>query len=235
MTHVWNPPPGWPPPPSPDWTPPPGWEPDSSWPHAPMGWDFWRDEPVDLPVTGPALVAAPSVKVRAHRPPVPPALGGCLSFIVLVGIIAAAFAIFGHHGSTPASTAAPLASPSLQSRVASWRDNGGLTQITDLQSDFAAITTASGAQNFPQLHVACQSLLDHVVSAQAYDPVPDQETQIHWAASLAQYAHGATDCLSAIDRVDGDLLTKSGVEISSAADELSKGAARLRAIVQGNL
>ncbi|HEX4834465.1 MAG TPA: PrsW family glutamic-type intramembrane protease [Trebonia sp.] len=37
---AFNPPPGWPVPPS-GWQPPDGWQPDPSWPPAPDGWDFW--------------------------------------------------------------------------------------------------------------------------------------------------------------------------------------------------
>lgn len=35
-----NPPPGWPAPPS-GWQPPAGWTPDPSWPHPPEGWELW--------------------------------------------------------------------------------------------------------------------------------------------------------------------------------------------------
>ncbi|MFC1740062.1 DUF4041 domain-containing protein [Pseudomonadota bacterium] len=37
---IFNPPPGWPKPPS-DWVPPAGWTPDPSWPNAPEGWQLW--------------------------------------------------------------------------------------------------------------------------------------------------------------------------------------------------
>jgi excalibur calcium-binding domain-containing protein len=42
--HLFNTPPGWPPPPTPEWRPPPGWRPDPSWPPAPSGWKFWVNE-----------------------------------------------------------------------------------------------------------------------------------------------------------------------------------------------
>ncbi len=42
--HLFNTPPGWPPPPTPEWRPPPGWRPDPSWPPAPAGWRFWVNE-----------------------------------------------------------------------------------------------------------------------------------------------------------------------------------------------
>lgn len=37
-----NPPPGWPKPPS-DWQPPAGWSPDPNWPKMPEGWELWID------------------------------------------------------------------------------------------------------------------------------------------------------------------------------------------------
>lgn len=40
---VFNPPPGWPKPPS-GWTPPKGWTPDPSWPEPPPGWQLWIAE-----------------------------------------------------------------------------------------------------------------------------------------------------------------------------------------------
>jgi F0F1-type ATP synthase assembly protein I len=41
VTYVFNPPPGWPAPPS-GWKPAPGWKPDPSWPAAPDDWTFWH-------------------------------------------------------------------------------------------------------------------------------------------------------------------------------------------------
>lgn len=37
---LFNPPPGWPKPPT-GWTPPKGWQPDPNWPAAPPGWELW--------------------------------------------------------------------------------------------------------------------------------------------------------------------------------------------------
>lgn len=52
MSAHFNPPPGWPSPPSPEWQPAPKWQPEPSWPPAPEGWSFWVDDegaPVDPP------------------------------------------------------------------------------------------------------------------------------------------------------------------------------------------
>jgi len=43
VTVKFNPPPGWPQPPS-EWRPPAGWTPDPSWPEAPAGWQLWLDD-----------------------------------------------------------------------------------------------------------------------------------------------------------------------------------------------
>ena len=48
-----NPPPGWPTPPS-GWSPPPGWRPNSEWPAPPPGWQLWITEDPQTPVE-PAL------------------------------------------------------------------------------------------------------------------------------------------------------------------------------------
>ena len=44
MAKRFNPPPGWPQPPT-GWTPPPGWKAPSHLPSAPAGWQFWVDDP----------------------------------------------------------------------------------------------------------------------------------------------------------------------------------------------
>jgi len=53
---LYNPPPGWPAPPT-GWTPTPGWQPDPSWPPAPPGWQFWTPAapPVPWPYVGAKL------------------------------------------------------------------------------------------------------------------------------------------------------------------------------------
>src|SRR5215213_3137325 len=44
MAARFNPPPGWPSPPTSGWRPAPGWAPDPSWPPAPAGWQFYVDD-----------------------------------------------------------------------------------------------------------------------------------------------------------------------------------------------
>lgn len=57
-----NPPPGWPPPPSPDWRPPAGWLSSARWP-IPDGWPLWVDEEGNA-IAGPE----PTGATKAGRP-----------------------------------------------------------------------------------------------------------------------------------------------------------------------
>lgn len=56
---IFNPPPGWPKPPS-SWQPPKGWEPDPSWPPAPPGWKLWIEDGVEEPVLSSSESRVPS-------------------------------------------------------------------------------------------------------------------------------------------------------------------------------
>jgi hypothetical protein len=44
MGYRFNPPPNWPPPPTPEWVPPDGWRADRTWGPAPEGWAFWVED-----------------------------------------------------------------------------------------------------------------------------------------------------------------------------------------------
>jgi Domain of unknown function (DUF4041)/Meiotically up-regulated gene 113 len=63
---VFNPPPGWPKPPS-DWQPPPGWSPDPRWPPAPEGWELWLPDTDTAP--GAVAAARPSPPASPQLPP----------------------------------------------------------------------------------------------------------------------------------------------------------------------
>lgn len=55
---IFNPPPGWPKPPT-GWKPPVGWTPDPSWPSPPEGWQLWVSS--DESVAGPPTPSQPKV------------------------------------------------------------------------------------------------------------------------------------------------------------------------------
>lgn len=72
MVWRFEPPPGWPPPPT-GFVPPKDWRPDPSWPAAPNDWTFWiwdATEPVSLPP--PPSSETPSTATVQDRVPGPP-------------------------------------------------------------------------------------------------------------------------------------------------------------------
>lgn len=62
-----NPPPGWPSPPS-GWVPPAGWQPDPSWPPPPVGWQVWLPDPDDAEGGATDSVAAVGASATATEP-----------------------------------------------------------------------------------------------------------------------------------------------------------------------
>ena len=57
---IFNPPPGWPKPPT-GWRPPASWTPDPSWPPAPSGWALWIDPNEGREAEAPAAAAPTTV------------------------------------------------------------------------------------------------------------------------------------------------------------------------------
>lgn len=93
MSMRFNPPPGWPVPPS-DWTPPPDWSPDPSWPPPPPGWQLWV--PVGEPAPGqpaPAAGPGPTGSRRALY-----IAGAAAALVVVVGVVVAIVALTGSDG-----------------------------------------------------------------------------------------------------------------------------------------
>jgi hypothetical protein len=66
MSARFNPPPGWPPPPTADWLPPPGWQPNPSWP-IPPGWQLVIEEEAATPAAPEAETVAD--EEQAEGPP----------------------------------------------------------------------------------------------------------------------------------------------------------------------
>ena len=60
-----NPPPGWPAPPS-GWMPPPGWVPDASWPTPPPGWELFVQDSEDAVVSDTSALHPPSIATEAQ-------------------------------------------------------------------------------------------------------------------------------------------------------------------------
>jgi hypothetical protein len=72
MVWRFEPPPGWPPPPS-GFVPPKGWRPDPSWPAAPKDWTFWIWDATDTVLPPPRPPSqTPSTATVQDRVPGPP-------------------------------------------------------------------------------------------------------------------------------------------------------------------
>jgi len=72
MVWRFEPPPGWPPPPS-GFVPPKGWRPDPSWPAAPKDWTFWIWDATDTVPPPPRPPSqTPSTATVQDRVPGPP-------------------------------------------------------------------------------------------------------------------------------------------------------------------
>ena len=71
---IFNPPPGWPTPPT-GWVPPKGWKPDPAWPAPPPGWQLWiadgkpATQAAPSRVLHPSDATQPSLREFAANPP----------------------------------------------------------------------------------------------------------------------------------------------------------------------
>lgn len=90
MNKHFNPPPGWPAPPSAQWQPPPKWQPAVAWPAPPSKWAFWVDD--DGQPTVPPPNSYPVLPRRRRR-----MLAGCGCLTVI------ALLLFGSCGAILAS------------------------------------------------------------------------------------------------------------------------------------
>ena len=77
---AFNPPPGWPKPPT-DWVPPAGWKPDPSWPEPPAGWQLWVQ--TDITPSAPPAEAVTEASFDPSLPTTaaPPSDPGRLAFL----------------------------------------------------------------------------------------------------------------------------------------------------------
>ncbi|MFT4295346.1 MAG: hypothetical protein QM582_08030 [Micropruina sp.] len=89
-----NPPPGWPAPPS-GWQPSADWRPDPSWPPAPPGWAFWVDD-VALPEPRVVLRKVANLLVEDARLDLDPSLAAAQAPVSRVEPVIEAFR--GYYG-----------------------------------------------------------------------------------------------------------------------------------------
>lgn len=132
-------------------------------------------------------------------------------------------------GPDPVATGTPP-DPQLAQAVAMWVSHGGSASLKALSGDFAALEKAAGAQNMSGIATSCQHLGVDVKAAQAYAPIPDPQAQTAWAAALAQYAAGASDCATGASTLNASLLTKASTEITNGSNDLDTVTARLSQI-----
>ncbi len=173
-----------------------------------------------------------------------------IGLIVFLAIAATAFAVLGQSGKkagqpvaipTPASrltTQPPAAAPTVNpatTAMMDWRDQGGMDLLQAISRDMDADAQAASGLNVPGVYAACTAIRKDVEAAQAYKPMPDAEAQQYWAAALAAYARGATNCIAAtrgktIRSLNADLLRQSTDDFTEASANLPKITARIDAL-----
>jgi hypothetical protein len=133
----------------------------------------------------------------------------------------------------PEPPAAPATQPptsTLVVEVAAWVSKGGDQQLTTLGTDFGALEKAANATDMTAMGAGCVQLRKDVASAQAYAPIRDASAQRNWAAALAAYGRGATDCVNGAGSANVDLITQAANEIMAGSNSLDKVTARLNEI-----
>lgn len=167
-------------------------------------------EPIRRRSAGPALVAALAAFVVVT--------GG----IVAVGTLA--------RDASPVAGRSDASTGSVSTRIADWRDGGGLARMQAVRDDLAWIGDAGARTDSADMNTACRALQRDVESAQAYGPVPEASVQSSWAAALAHGARAAAYCVAGTERLDAGLLNRSADELTAMGRDLDDGAARLGAV-----
>jgi len=209
---------------------PPGYQPPPAYPPPPPGY---------LPVAPVPPLVAPR-RPTAKRQVITAVVGVVVAVFVLCccgyGLLTT---ITGWPGGTSKTTTIdPTASALLgKAAILSWLNDGGSGLVDKLGADFEELHAASGVRGQQNanldVHVACGHIQTDTEAARAYKPIPDQQAQALWAKALAAYARGATDCLSATDRVDASLLGQATDEIGQGNTALGQVTARVQQVLTG--
>lgn len=120
--------------------------------------------------------------------------------------------------------------PAVALAVAQWVTGGGSTALKSLARDFKDLETAANANDLKAIGGSCTELSADVTTAQHYAPIPDATAERSWAAALAQYAQGATDCMSGAATTNVNLIAKSSNEIIAGSNDLNNVTKRLTEI-----
>jgi hypothetical protein len=103
--------------------------------------------------------------------------------------------------------------PGTAASAAAWQNGGGLGLSAKLDADAGLAMSFSLTNGVGSMKVACTDLQTDVRESQAYLRIPDQAAQAAWAEALSEFANGASDCLSGIDKNDAALVAKSSDEM----------------------
>ncbi len=156
-----------------------------------------------------------------------------VTLALFVGVGAAgspALATSGVAVPAPAVTGGAPPDPALALKVAQWVTNGGEDSLKMLATDFKGLEDAASTNDLHSISTSCAALKKDVQAAQSYDAIPDAQAQHNWSAALADYEHGATDCVSGADSSNSDLITKASGEITDGSAQLNLVTTRLSEI-----
>lgn len=198
-----NTPPGWPPPPA-GWTPPPGWLPDPSWPPAPVGWQFWLDDPAGTvraparPEIVPDLAPSDSRRPRPHDPPKADSPSGAPAVSHRIGFAEAVAA-------TPRSRRGGLTGLLGANRKSIEEENAYLKSVLAasgaLSATQIAAETAELHERLVQTRLELSKAQEALGIAKADLVQTDEIAQLQ-EAGIYQYAHPLADAVGYKDLLD---------------------------------
>jgi hypothetical protein len=140
------------------------------------------------------------------------------------------------HSSTPRPTATkkPTISKAdrLADRITAWDHGSGGRDELKLISLLNAVVNATSAQSLPATERACARLAGGVTAALAAPQIPDPIAAKYYAAGLAHYSTGATDCQDGISSGDVALIRTGSQHLSIGNGDLRKATARIDAIAR---
>lgn len=134
----------------------------------------------------------------------------------------------------PATTAAPSPSHNADyetgQKIAAWYAGGGKDKMMALGADGSTMGVDASALDVIQLTADCGTLKGHVRDAQAYQPIPDDQAQQHWAKALADYKKAADDCIAGASAVDASKINQANEELTAGTTEVTLVSARISEI-----
>lgn len=93
--------------------------------------------------------------------------------------------------------------------------------MTDAGNLSTAADEPTPTQQIAAVGSACSTFRSDIEKAQAYAPMPIPSLEKDWAAALAEYARGTTDCLAGVNNLDTNLIVQAASEISAGTNDLN--------------